>query len=150
MIKKIIIGAAAAGLLVAGAASAAQLTGIQDTTLAGNQITVSGAELEGVAFTTDYINGGVGNGEKTAIISTITLDLDQAAVTVQGRMLQDVTGGNDYAKDVNGSKGGYLADSVATKFDGKVTDADGKVTFDVKWQSIPVENLDAIDVVVTD
>lgn len=149
MMKKIIVGGAAAALVVVGVASAAQLSGTSETTMAGGQISVSGAELEGVGFSTTYIGGGVGNGEKTNIVSSITLDLDKADVSVSGRILQDVHLGNDYAKDVNGKKGGYLADSSATKFDGKVTDADGKVTFDLAWQQIPVENVDALDILVT-
>ena len=149
MMKKLVIGGAAAALVVAGAASAAQLTGVDDTTLAGKQITVSGAELEGVDFTTTYVGGGQGNGEKTNVLQTLTIDLDKADVTVSGRLLQNVTGGNDYAKDVNGSKGGYLSDSAATKFDGKITDANGVVTFDLTWQQIPVENVDALDIIVT-
>ena len=149
MIKKIVLGGAAAALLVAGAASAAQLTGVSDTTLAGSQVTVSGAELEGVEFGHTYIGGGQGNGAKTAIISTVTLDLDQAGVSVQGRMLENVNGGNDYVKNVDGQKNGYLADSEGTKFAGKVTDSDGKVTFNVAWEKIEVEAVDALDIVVT-
>jgi hypothetical protein len=149
MMKKLVIGGAAAALVVVGAASAAQLTGVQDTTLAGNQITVSGADLEGIDFTTTYVGGGNGNGAKTNVLQTLTIDLDRADVTVTGRLLQNVTGGNNFAQDVNGSRGGYIAESAATKFDGKVTDADGKVTFDLTWQQIPVENVDALDILVT-
>lgn len=148
MIKKIVIGTAAAGLVVAGAASAAQLTGVDDTTLANGQVSVSGAELKSVDFTTTYVGGGQGNGPKTAVVDTITLKLDAADVNVAGRILQNVKGGNDYAKDVDGTKGGYLADSAATKFDGKVTDASGVVTFKL-FEKIPVENVDAIDIIVT-
>jgi hypothetical protein len=147
--KKLVIGGAAAALVVVGAASAAQLTGVQDTTLAGNQITVSGADLEGIDFTTTYISGGTGNGAKTNILQTITIDLDKAGVNVTGRLLQDVTGGNDFAKDVEGKKKGYLADDDADRFAGKMTDADGKVTFDLDGQQIPVENVDALDILVT-
>ncbi|MGB9374760.1 MAG: hypothetical protein WCA82_11445 [Jiangellales bacterium] len=141
MIKKIVIGGAAAALLVAGAASAAQLTGVSDTTLAGSQVTVSGAELEGVEFGHTYIGGGQGNGEKTAVISTVTLDLDKAGVDVQGRLLENVPRGNDYVKNVDGQKKGYLAITE--------TDADGKVTFDITDQKIEVEAVDAIDIIVT-
>lgn len=154
MIKKIVIGGTAAALLVAGAASAAQLTG-DDTTLANGQFTVSGAELKDIEFTTTYEGGGQGNGAKTAVVETLTLELDKAGVNVTGRILQNVNGGNDYATDVNGKRGGYLADSAATKFQGKVTDSDGKVTFTffktgvTDWQAIPVENVDAIDITVT-
>ena len=92
IIKKIVIGGASAALLVAGAASAAQLTGVSDTTLAGSQVTFSGAELEGIDFTTDYIGGNSGNGAKTNVLTTVTIDLDKAGVTVTGRILQDIGG----------------------------------------------------------
>ena len=152
MMKKLVIGGAAAALVVAGAASAAQLTGVDDTTLAGKQITVSGAELEGVDFTTTYVGGGQGNGEKTNVLQTLTIDLDKADVDVTGRLLQNDpnrAGFTIFAQDVNGAKGGYLSDSAATKFDGKTTDANGLVTFDLTWQQIPVENIDALDIIVT-
>ena len=148
MMKKLVIGGAAAALVVAGAASAAQLTGVDDTTLAGKQITVSGADLEGVDFTTTY----VGNNPQTAVLQTLTIDLDKADVDVTGRLLQNDpnrAGFTIFAQDVNGAKGGYLSDSAATKFDGKTTDANGLVTFDLTWQQIPVENVDALDIIVT-
>lgn len=62
MKKKMIVGAVAAGLIVAGAASAAQLdtSKVSDSTLAEGKVTVSGATLERISFGTwaqDFASG---------------------------------------------------------------------------------------------
>ena len=139
--KKIIVAGAAAAVVLLGTASASQLAGVSESTLAGKQVTVSGAKLEAIDFSHTYINGGLGNGPKTAVLNTVTVDLDKAGVEVQGRLLQNVTGGNDFAKDVDGKKGGHLAPVV--------TDAEGRATFKVDGLKIPLGNVDAIDLVVT-
>ena len=61
------------------------------------QVTVSGADLEGIDFTTTYIGGGTGNGAKTNVLQTITIDLDRADVleTVSGNQQDDGLAGSD-------------------------------------------------------
>ncbi|MCU0296022.1 MAG: hypothetical protein MUD05_08205 [Candidatus Nanopelagicales bacterium] len=82
MIKKIVIGGAAAGLLVAGAASAAKLTAAEQT-LANGQIKVSGAVLEDMDVRTFEFGQS-----KTPTVAYVTLDFDKANVFVEGNLLK--------------------------------------------------------------
>ncbi|MDH3958716.1 MAG: hypothetical protein OEU98_04505, partial [Actinomycetota bacterium] len=76
MIKKLVIGGTAAGLVLAGAASAAQLDtdGVAGKTLAAGDVTVSGAVLEDISFGTawsqDFSSGSEGLHEHGGTVST--------------------------------------------------------------------------------
>lgn len=121
MIKKIVVGGAAAALLVAGAASAASLS-TPDETLAAGLVEVSGASLEDVAFTTDWIGVGGGNPQQVAsAIKSITFDFgpDDAGLVVEGVRIK-----------TDGKQGGYFGPDLANDPENFTTDADGVLTID--------------------
>ena len=121
MIKKIVIGGAAAALLVAGAASAASLS-TPDETLAAGVVEVSGASLNNVTFTTDWIGVGGGNPQPVAsAIKTITFDFgkDDAGLVVEGVRIK-----------TDGKQGGYFGPDLANDPENWTTDADGVLTID--------------------
>jgi hypothetical protein len=122
VIKKIVIGGAAAALLVAGAASAASLS-TPDETLAAGLVEVSGATLEDVAFTTDWIglNNGTNPQEVASAIKTITFDFgpDDAGLVVEGVRIK-----------TDGKQGGYFGPDLANDPENWTTDANGVLTID--------------------
>lgn len=147
MIKKIVIGGAAAGLLVAGAASAAKLGGVSDKTLASGQVTVSGTTLDSIQFENDWIGATV-NGkydDKVNVVKTIHFDFadDAEGLYVEFGVL-----------DENGKwKGYYGPDSPSytgldpAKF---VIGAGGKVSVSIpNSKPLLTEQLGELDIVVT-
>lgn len=135
--KKIVIGAAGAGLIVVGVASAAQLAGTSTETLAAGTVTVSGATLEGLTIENDWVGTGTGVNPKMNVVTKVTIDLDKAGVYVEGLPLND---------DRTKSLGYFGPDGVSG--DAKEafkTDANGVVTVDLSAKKIPVEKLAYID-----
>lgn len=143
MIKKIVIGGAAAGLLVAGAASAASLGGVKDKTLANGQLTVSGTTLDSIQLENDWI--GVGSDDKVNVVKTIHFDFADEA---EGMYLEFGV------LDVNGKwKAYYGPDSPSytgldpAKF---VIGTDGKISVSIpNAKPILVKDLGELDIVVT-
>ena len=133
MIKKIVIGGAAAALLVAGAASAASLS-TPDETLAAGVVEVSGASLEDVTFTTDWIglNNGTNPQQVAGAVKTITLDFgsDDAGLVVEGILLK-----------TNGKQGGYFGPDGGGVEADWTTDSNGILTFDISGKQFLVEDL---------
>ena len=138
MLKKIAIGGAVAGLLVAGAVSANQLGGITEATSASNEITVSGAVLEDLDIGT-FEKGQ----DKIQYVNRITLDTDAPNAYVEIGLFGAPKANGDLNKLAGyiGPDGKSPADAEAYK-----TDANGVITFNV---DVPAADLERINVNVS-
>ncbi|WP_062077527.1 hypothetical protein [Demequina globuliformis] len=137
MIKKIVIGACGAALVVAGAASAAQLS-TPDETLAAGVVEVSGASLEDVSFDTTWIglNNGTSPQQTAPAIQTITFDFgaDDAGLVVEGGLLK-----------TNGGWAGYFGPDALNDPANFTTDANGVLTIDISSKKFLAKDLGGLN-----